>query len=105
MTRAQRRAQRRQALIDALQGFGVYLAAVLGVVARRFTFVYRSTGSVEGFISAWPEMLIAAISGVVTIAAIDSGGTAAGKRKRWAPRLLASFVAGLGADGMAGDIF
>ena len=106
MTRAQRRQHRKQVLLDFLQGAGVYLAAVVGVVARRFQYVYRATGSVDGFLAEWPEMVIALMSGLFVMAAvIDAGGMKIGKRKNWPRRMMMSFVAGIAADGATGDVF
>ena len=101
-----RRQHRNQMLVDFAQGFGVYAASVAGVVARRFTMVYRATGSVEGFLGEWPEMVIALIAGLFIMAGIiDAGGMKIGKRKNWARRMLMSFVAGIAADGATGDVF
>ncbi len=103
---AQRRKHRNQVLLDFAQGFGVYLASVAGVVARRFTSVYRATGSVDGFMAAWPEMVIALISGLfIMVGVIDAGGMKIGKRKNWPRRMMMSFVAGIAADGATGDVF
>ena len=81
-TKAQRLQHRKQVLLDFCQGFGVYLASVAGVVARRFMNVYRTTGSVDNFLADWPEMVIALIMGLFLMAGIiDAGGMKMGKRK------------------------
>ncbi len=73
---------------------------------RGFQYVYRTTGSVEGFLAEWPEMVIALISGLfIMVGVIDAGGMKIGKRKNWPRRMMMSFVAGIAADGATGDVF
>ena len=106
MTRKQRRDARLLKLKDFSQGAGVYLAAIVGVICRRFVYIYRTTGSLDTFLTDWPEMVIAVIAGISVSVAFDAGGmTPAVRRKNWGRRLGRSFIAGLAGDGLAGDIF
>ncbi len=106
MTRAQRRDYRFRAVLDFLQGVGVYLAAVAGVVFRRFGFIYRATGSLDTFMGDWPEMVIAVVGGIAISLGFDAVGMSnLVKRKNWSRRMGRSFLAGVAGDGLAGDIF
>ncbi len=112
MTKAQ---IRKQATLDSLQGWGVFFAAWLGVMFRRFMHIYRTTGSLDTFLGEWPEMVIASVTGLMAVVGIDSIGNAKtaeeielqikGKRGRWWPRMIGAFVAGAAADGFTGDVF
>lgn len=84
-----------------MQGFGVYLAAVLGVFVARWWGPYRAGQlTVVDFIGmeAVLEVAGALIGGVLVIAFIDRGGDKLPKRARWKERAMHSFTMGVTID-------